>query len=326
MNVLITGASGSVAHYLIDHIKRVQPEASITGIGRRLNSCVESETCHYHSVDLARPWGMSFLRQTIAATRPSVVFHLASMAQVNPSFADPGGYLDNNVQCTINLYEAMREEKFGGTCVLASTSEVYGHALSLTIPPPYSQNPIREIQPFAPVNPYGISKCTQEHLAQFYFGAHGVKIVTTRAFGYINPLRKDLVATAVARQKAEAEKNGGGTVRHGNTAPVRTFCDVRDVAEAYWLAATMCEPGEAYNIGGEDGITIGDLIQLLAGAAGNPANLEFVRDDSLLRPTDVSRCVPDCSKFRRATGWKPKIPLKESLEWLIQCVRNERRT
>ena len=318
MNVLITGASGSVGHYLIDYIRRVEPNAHVTGIGRRiLNGRVGTD---YLQCDLAEHKGLSFLAQLIVEKKPAVVFHLASDAVVKLSFDNPYSYLANNILCTSNLYEAIRAAKSTVTCILASTSEVYGAV-------PEFENPIIESRPFAPINPYAISKCTQEHLARFYWRTYGIKTVITRAFGYVNPLRKDLVATAIARQLVEIEREGGGQVRHGNTTPVRTFCDVRDVAEAYWLAATMCEPGEAYNVGSEDPVSVGDLIQCLTSealrTAATPFEIEFIMDESLTRPADVTRCVPDCSKFRTVTGWEPKIPLRESLGWLIECARNE---
>lgn len=318
MNILITGASGSMAHYLIDHIERAEPSAHITGVGRRI--LPGRAGIDYLQCNLAEPWGLSFLTQLLVVKTPAMIFHLASDAVVKPSFDNPHSYLANNILSTSNLYEALRRSGFKGVSFLASTSEVYGAV-------PEAENPIKESQPFAPINPYAISKCAQEHIAQFYFKAYGIKTVITRAFGYINPLRADLVTTAVARQIAETEKNGGGQIKHGNTTPVRTFCDVRDMAEAYWLAATKCEPGQAYNVGSEDSVTIGDLIQQLTNAAlrtaVKPLDVEFISDESLMRPSDIVRCVPDCSKFRRATGWKPRISLRESLEWLMKRVRHE---
>ena len=121
-NILITGASGSVAHYLIGYIKRVEPGAQITGISR--TNAVPLRDWKW---DLTHPGTIGHLAQYIFADqRFDIVFHLASIAKVGPSFTDPGRYLANNIQSTVNLYEAMRLSESKAVCVFASTSEVYG--------------------------------------------------------------------------------------------------------------------------------------------------------------------------------------------------------
>ena len=44
-------------------------------------------------------------------------------------------------------------------------------------------------------------------------------------------------------------------------------------------------------------------------------------DKNLLRPTDVTRQIPDCSKFREMSGWSPKYSVKESIENLLNYWR-----
>ena len=51
------------------------------------------------------------------------------------------------------------------------------------------------------------------------------------------------------------------------------------------------------------------------------AEVLTVEDDSLIRPQDVTNIVPDCSAFRLATKWTPKIELKDSLQWLLSTCR-----
>lgn len=318
MNILITGASGAVAHYLIDYLQRTQPEAPLCGISRTPPRTIARERLvHHFCVDMAFDV-VPTIQKIIDDVKPDIVFHLASMANVRDSFDRPAYYLDNNIQSTAKLYEAIRRSKSRPTVMLASTSEVYGAAKE-------SDNPIKETQVFAPINPYAISKVVQEYIANVY-SYYEVPTVITRAFGYINPLREDLVATSVAKQIVNSEN---GVVRVGNLKPVRTFCDVRDIVEAYWLAATRGRPGDAYNIGSEAGIKVKDLVYALCDMADRKIVLS--QDKNLFRPTDIAVCVPDCSKFKAATGtiasptgWEPKIPINESLSWLMESARNAR--
>ena len=105
-----------------------------------------------------------------------------------------------------------------------------------------------------------VSKTTQYMLCDVYFQSFGIPIIRTRMFGYINPRRDDLFATAFAKQIVQIENNLASVLRHGNLKSVRTLIDVRDAAESYWLAACRCEPGEAYNIGGQTPIEVGECL------------------------------------------------------------------
>lgn len=305
MNIFITGASGSMAHYLIEHIRQVEPSARIMGLARSGGVAGLA----YYSFNL---WANSthYLSTILRDAQPDYLFHLASEAHVGESFDRPGDFVYSNIVGTLNLYEALRRcVELRPRVILASTSEVYGNV-------PRARQPILETEPFAPVNTYAITKCAQEHLARFYMKAYGIPVVITRAFGYVNPRRDDLFLTAMAKQLVSSV----GTIRHGNLKPVRTFCDVRDIAEAYWLAAKKGTPGEAYNIGSTDGHRLDSFLVRLINLSGRETNMEL--DQALVRQTDIDRCIPDTLKFRHTTGWQPKINLDESLKWLLANVGN----
>ena len=317
MNILITGASGSMAHYLAQRIKESSPSSAIIGIGRRKFFEWGSLFSAYFSVDLSHKINCSVLKLWFERNAIDVVFHLAAMANVRDSFRNPDAAIANNVNSTLYLFEALRYANISKPkVVLASTSEVYGN-----VPP--ASNPIVEDQPFAPVNPYAISKCTQELIAWHYSEAYGIPLVVMRAFGYINPRRSDLVATAVAKQIVDGERSSEPIiVRHGNLSPIRSFCDARDIAMAYWMAAKNCDSG-VYNIGSAKPVSIAGLVQALSALtlAAHPVLLEA--DDSLRRPTDIGRCIPNINRFYSVTGWTPTIGLVESLDWLMAALRSE---
>jgi GDP-4-dehydro-6-deoxy-D-mannose reductase len=134
-------------------------------------------------------------------------------------------------------------------------------------------------------------------------------------FAYINPRRADLFASSFARQVARIEAGMQHELLHGNLESVRTLIDVRDAMEAYWLAAVHCTPGEAYNIGGSTTISVGDFLALLIERARVP--IPTRQDAALLRPADVTLQIPDTTKFTKATGWRPRYTLGESVELLL---------
>ena len=148
-----------------------------------------------------------------------------------------------------------------------------------------------------------------------------MKIVITRMFAYINPRREDLFASSFAKQVARIEAGLQKVLIHGNLDSVRTIIDVRDAMEAYWVAVSECEFGEVYNIGGDKVISVGELLKVLKNKAKVEINSRL--DKHLLRPTDVTLQIPDVSKFRKKTGWRPKYSFEESIEFLLDFWREE---
>lgn len=138
-------------------------------------------------------------------------------------------------------------------------------------------------------------------------------------FAYLNPRRADLFATAFARQVARIEAGLQKELLHGNLASTRTLIDVRDAMESYWIAAEKCAFGEAYNIGGNTVITVGEFLDLLKKKA--KVKIPSRVDPKLLRPTDVTLQIPDTSKFAKTTGWKPKYSFEDSVEFLLEHCR-----
>ncbi len=107
----------------------------------------------------------------------------------------------------------------------------------------------------------------------------------------------------------------------GNLDSVRTFSDVRDAMEAYWILLEKCKPGEVYNIGGDDTMTVGQMLEILK--KKSTVKITHRIDKTLLRPSDVTLQIPDSSKFRRETGWKPKFKVEQTMEDLLNYYRKQ---
>ena len=313
--VLITGMSGSGGSYLADYILEHHPDVKVHGTARNVIAVPKNlEKSHdkvtIHECDLN---DFSAILTVLKNVKPDAIFHLASNANVRASFINPLTILDNNIGSTANLLEAIRAAEIDPIIQLCSTSEVYGQVDPKDIP-------IKESCPLNPLSPYAVSKTTQDLLGAVYFHAYGMKIIRTRMFAYINPRRENLFATSFAMQVARIEKGLQKELLHGNLNSTRTLIDVRDAMESYWVAAQKCRFGEAYNIGGNTIITVGEFLDLLRKKAHVPIPLR--QDPNLLRPTDVTLQIPDVTKFTKETGWKPKYSFEESVELLLEHCRN----
>ena len=107
----------------------------------------------------------------------------------------------------------------------------------------------------------------------------------------------------------------------GNLEAWRDFSDVRDIVRAYWLATEKCQFGEPYNIGSGQVHQIKEVLKILLSFA--KVKIKVEQDPELMRPSDVPILQCDAAKFRRATGWKPKIPFKTTLKDTLNYWRQE---
>ncbi|MBU1148986.1 GDP-mannose 4,6-dehydratase [Patescibacteria group bacterium] len=313
--VLISGINGSGASYLAEYIVDNHPNWQVYGISRwhsassprNLSNVIKK--VFIHECDL-NDFGSIF--NVLRIVKPDYIFHIASHANVRTSFIYPIAILQNNIIGTANLFEAIRATDIDPRIQLCSTSEVYGQVDPKNVP-------IRENCPMNPMSPYAVSKATQDHLGNLYFKGYGMKIIITRMFTYLNPRRNDLSMTSFAMQIACIEAGLQKELLHGNLDSIRSFVDVRDAMEAYWLAIEKCVPGEVYNIGGAINMSVGEFLEILKQKASCPIPSRLNPD--LLRPADVTLQIPDISKFTAQTDWKPRYTFEESISFLLKHCR-----
>ena len=314
MKVLITGVTGSGASYLSDYILQynVKLIGTTRGHGNESNIKHIKDKIDLRYIDFTDALSVYRLFEK---ERPDIIFHIASIANVRNSFDNPPVVINNNISITLNLLESVRllknKDGYNPIIQICSTSEVYGNVA-------VDMNPITEKCPLNPINPYAVSKLAQDSLGYVYYLNYGMHIIRTRMFTYMNARRPDLFATAFAKQILEIKKGDRDILKHGNLSSVRTFIDIREAAEAYWLAANKCIPGETYNIGGITPVKIEDFLTLLIKKMGG--NIKTEQDKTLLRPSDISVQIPDITKFSNQTGWKPKISFENSVDYFIEEI------
>lgn len=316
MKVLITGITGMVGSHLAEHILSNHPSEEIHGLVRwrspldNIQGILTKVTLH-----LAELRDLNSLVLLLRRIKPGWIFHLAAQSYVSSSFESPADTIHTNVIGTTNLLDAVRVAEIDPKIHICSSSEVYGQVTKDEIP-------IRETNPFRPSSPYAVSKVGEDMIGLQYFLSYGIKTIRTRMFTHTGPRRGDVFAeSAFAKQIAEIEAGlRSNPMKVGNLDSVRTFADVRDAVRAYWLLLEKCPAGEMYNIGGNRTMTVGEMLEVLKNIAR--CKIEHEVDPKLLRPSDVTLQIPDTSKFRAATGWKPEIPLEVTLRDLLDYHRN----
>lgn len=315
-SVLITGINGSGGSYLAEYIAENHPNVEIFGVARWHSTSNKDNLGALANRPIVLECDLldfGSIARILNDVNPDAIFHLASHANVRASFDTPLTVLNNNIMGTANLFEAIRLLRLDPVVQFCSSSEVYGQVDPAEVP-------ITEECLMRPSSPYAVSKATQEHLAYTYWRCYEMKIIRTRMFAYFNPRRTDLFATSFAKQIALIEKGKRKELLHGNLDSLRTMIDVRDAMRSYWVAASLCAPGEAYNIGGPKTIRVGDLLDMLKRLA--TIEVPSKVDPKLLRPADVTLQIPNIDKFVRTTDWEPEFSFDESLRHLLDYWRN----
>lgn len=296
MRALVTGATGFVGPHLVDHLRAAGDD--VVGLDDGV-----VEICDPQAVTA---W--------IAGHRPEVVYHLAGWADVGGSWAAPQQAFRVNAEGTLNVLQAALEAGCARVLVVSS-ADVYGIVDESLLP-------ITEEHPLRPVSPYAVSKVAADYLGLQAWLGRGLEAIRVRAFNHLGPGQSArFVAPAIASRIAANERDGSDEVPVGNLAARRDITDVRDVVRAYRLLAEHAEPGEAYNVCSGVDVEIADLAHRLLAMAKRPMRL--VVDPERQRPVDVPVLRGDCSKLQAATGWRPEIPLDQTLADVLDDWRSQ---
>ena len=315
MRVLITGITGFAGSHLADYILANHPGVEVFGIVR-WRSRMENVLHIRDKVELieADLKDLVSLQSCLAHIKPDRIFHLAAQSFVPASWKCPAETFAINAIGQINLFEAALSLKLKPRIQIAGSSEEYGQVFPDEIP-------MKETNPLRPLSPYAVSKVAQDMLGWQYFRSYGLPIVRTRGFNHTGPRRGDVfVTSSFAKQIVEVEKGKRKPVIYvGNLEAKRDFTDVRDTVPAYWLSLEKGEPGEVYNIGSGKSVSMQEVLDTLLSLSKVKVKVEV--DPKRLRPSDVPILLSDCTKFRKLTGWEPKIPFKKTLSDLLDYWR-----
>jgi GDP-mannose 4,6-dehydratase len=307
MNILITGGTGFVGSHMIDYILKNVPDTTIYA-SRRWRSRDENIKHLYNNNRVifleADLLDRGSINRLLKKSRPEIIFHFAAQSFPETSFIYPTQTLQTNVIGTTNLLDEVYQAGIIPIIVSVSSSEVYG------MPEP-DEVPIKETNPIRAANPYSISKVGHDLISQYYAKAYGLKVVITRMFSHEGSRRGKLFALSnfayqIANHEKNSKSNGSYPILVGNLNSVRTYAHIDDAVYAYWLASQKGRYGEVYNIGGEHTCTVGDALEnLLSKSTISRDRFKTVIDQSRIRPTDITLQIPDCTKFKELTGWKP---------------------
>ena len=294
MRVLVTGASGFVGVHL---------RTALNGAGHDVLTDVDAGSA---ALDLADE---GVAEAIVSNAQPDSVIHLA--ARMEDRGDAWGALLRNNQLAAFRILDAVRRRAPEAWVLVASSSAVYGAV-------PRERNPVRETEPTRPITMYGASKAGMEAIA-FAFAASGVRVTVCRPFNTIGPGgdRRSALAQWTRKALALEEAGSDGVFRCGPVKTFRDLTDVRDIARAYVSILDRDATEPVINLCSGRAVEGAAVLDLVFAATGVRARVIAApaRDDDVLFQSG------DNSRLTAATGWKPSIPLEQTI---ADVVREQR--
>ncbi|MGB0910304.1 MAG: dTDP-glucose 4,6-dehydratase [Nitrospirales bacterium] len=331
--IIVTGGAGFIgANFVRGLLTRSDSEVVIidklTYAGHLVNigGVLEESRVTFVQADIADRATMSriFVEHT-----PQALVNFAAESHVDRSIDSPTSFVETNTVGTFVLLEVAREfwmtlsedKKNAFRFLHVSTDEVYGTL--------EAEGLFSEQTPYEPNSPYAASKAAADHFVRAYFHTYALPTITTNCSNNYGPYQfPEKLIPLILFNALEAKP----LPIYGDGQHVRDWLHVEDHCDGLWLVLTQGQPGEKYNVGGNNERTNLELVNLLVQLLEElvPASRnQLLIDQNLDRYEDLKNFVTDrpghdrryaidATKIRTELGWMPKYDLKSGLRQTIQ--------
>jgi len=305
--MVVTGAFGFAGSHLVDLLTSRQ--APVIGWHRPGNGPPpNAPALPLMAVDML---DADAVRQAIADTRPTTIYHCAGAAHPGQSWRQAASALEINVIGTHYLFEAVRAAGLASRLLIPGSALVYRP----------SDHGLTEDSPLGPRSPYGNSKLAQELLGVQVAHDDALPVFLTRSFNHAGPRQApSFSASSFAHQLARIEAHHEEPVIHvGNLDARRDFTDVRDVVRAYVAIVERGQSARVYNVCSERTYSIAEILDRLVSLTR--VRVAIRPDAERMRPNDVPVLLGDARRIREEVGWGPAIPIERTLRDLLDYWR-----
>ena len=326
--ILITGGAGFIGSNFVHHWcnsyqgDRVVVLDALTYAGNKANlaSLENNFDLRFVQGDIC---DRTLIDHLLESEDIDTVAHLAAESHVDRSIIGPGAFVQTNVVGTFTLLEAFRQrwnqrdQPQNDRFLHVSTDEVYGSLEA-------NDSAFTETTPYTPNSPYSASKAGSDHLARAYFHTYGMPTMITNCSNNYGPYHfpEKLIPLMCINILL-----GKPLPVYGDGQNIRDWLYVEDHCRALDVVIHQGQPGETYNVGGNNEVKNIDLVEQLCTLMDElapdlpvtPAKnlITFVKD----RAGHDRRYAIDASKIERELGWTPQetvaAGLRRTVEWYL---------
>jgi UDP-N-acetylglucosamine/UDP-N-acetyl-alpha-D-glucosaminouronate 4-epimerase len=300
MKVLVTGGAGFIGSNLVRGLLARGDDVRVldnfsTGSRRNLDGLE-------HDVEVVEGELRSYERVHNAVRGVEIVFHLGALGSVPRSVQDPLTSSAVNVEGTLNVQLAARDEGVRRV-VFASSSSIYGNQ---------DQLPLHESMAPDPISPYGVAKLAAERYCVSFSRVYdSFETVVLRYFNVFGP-RQDPTSqyAAVVPLFITAIAAGQPVTIFDDGEQSRDFTYVDNVVAANILAADAeGANGRIFNVSGGAPTSVNELADAIGRLLDRPVERNYLP----ARPGDLRNSWADVSEARNLLGFDPKVDLEDGL-------------
>lgn len=302
---LVTGGAGFIGSHLSEIL--VSNGADVTIIddlsrGDEGNLTTIRSAVHLRVLDIRQiQWDKIFNEQSF-----DVIFHLAANAYVPPSVDQPEWDYGINLAGSFKLLEFIRQVKWPGTLIYASSAAVYGDPQRI---------PIHEGDLTVPISPYGVGKLAVERYIAVYSQLYGIKAASLRLFSVYGPRQRKQVVYDMIRKLIG---NPHELHIYGDGTQIRDFNYVEDTARAMMVAVEHAPlQGEVYNLASGRECSVHDLVDTICQILGVDPKRVY---SGAVRPGDPEKWTVDITRLKNI-GYQPRVSLEEGLRRTVDWYR-----
>ncbi|HUG63814.1 MAG TPA: SDR family oxidoreductase [Gaiellaceae bacterium] len=310
MKALVTGGGGFIGSNVVRALLARGDDVRVLdnfATGSRANLAgLESD------VQLVEGDLRSYERVHAAVRGAEVVFHQGALPSVPRSVQDPLTTTAVNIEGTLNVLLAARDEGVR-RIVNASSSSVYGNTGTL---------PRVETQAPDPISPYAVAKLAAERFCTSFTRVYGMEIVSLRYFNVFGP-RQDPTSqyAAVVPRFIRAIAAGEPVTVYGDGEQSRDFTFVDNVVAANLLAADAPGVGgEILNVATGGSVTVNALADAIGELLGKTVSKSY----EPAREADVLGSWADVGEARRLLGYEPQVDFADGLRRTADYLLDER--
>ncbi|GLW96942.1 nucleoside-diphosphate sugar epimerase [Microtetraspora sp. NBRC 16547] len=247
-----------------------------------------------------------------------VVVHLAAAVGVKLIVEQPLRSLTTNIRGSEIVIEAAH--RYRRKILVTSSSEIYGKN---------SSGALRESSDRILGSPavvrwaYSTAKAVDEILANAYHKERGLPTIVVRLFNTVGPRQSPAYGMVIPRLVRQAVAGQPLTV-YGDGTQTRCFAHVKDVVDALLLLLDHGGAvGQTFNVGASREVSMLELAKLIVETAGSVSGVDLIPYAEAYEQgfEDMTRRVPDTTKLRELTGWKPSRSLDDILAETIAEAR-----
>jgi UDP-glucose 4-epimerase len=299
MKTLVTGGAGFIGCAVIDKLQREGDEIFVIdnlSFGKREFINVSDD--HFFQADILDEHTIDNI---FNAVRPDRVIHLAAVHFIPYCNQHPVESSNINIRGTIHVLNACRKYQVQKV-FFASTAAVY----------PIYDEAVSENHPTGPMDIYGLSKLTGEHLCNEFHLQTGVPVIICRFFNAFGPNETNPHLIPEIQNQIN---DGLRKIKLGNLTPKRDFIHTSDMANAVHSLMSYDSKGiDIYNLGRGIEYSVTEIVEAFSRQLGETIEIEV--DETRVRKVERMHLLANVSKLK-STGWQPLIGIDEGIATLI---------